>query len=127
MVFLRNGSVVQQRSFLEELLNLPFQLYSFLCFFLATLFNVRRLACTCAIETPSSSRNPPRPDCSPKPSSRRVPRDEAAAALAAAAALVAAAVADDLWAASTVKKNHCSHAAVPVELSSPPPPTVCVP
>ena len=44
MVFLRNGSVVQQRSFIEELLNLPFQIYALLRFFMATLFYVSSLA-----------------------------------------------------------------------------------
>jgi hypothetical protein len=43
MPFIRSGSVVQQRSFLEELLDLPYQLYALVCFFFATLFNVRPL------------------------------------------------------------------------------------
>jgi hypothetical protein len=43
MPFIRGGSVVQQRSFLEELLDLPYQLYALICYFFATLFNVRPL------------------------------------------------------------------------------------
>lgn len=43
MPFIRDGSVVQQRSFLEELLDLPYQMYALICYFFATLFNVRPL------------------------------------------------------------------------------------
>lgn len=39
MPFVSNGTVVQQRSFLQELLELPSQIYALICFFFATLFN----------------------------------------------------------------------------------------
>eukprot|EP00315_Gephyrocapsa_oceanica_P013991 CAMPEP_0185360498 /NCGR_PEP_ID=MMETSP1364-20130426/9644_1 /TAXON_ID=38817 /ORGANISM="Gephyrocapsa oceanica, Strain RCC1303" /LENGTH=68 /DNA_ID=CAMNT_0027960759 /DNA_START=60 /DNA_END=263 /DNA_ORIENTATION=- len=39
MPYLRNGQVIEQRSFMEELLNLPNQVYALIAFFFATLFN----------------------------------------------------------------------------------------
>ncbi|KAL1503390.1 hypothetical protein AB1Y20_011448 [Prymnesium parvum] len=41
MVYLRAGSVVQQPSYLDELLSLPMRIYQFLLFFFTTLIDVR--------------------------------------------------------------------------------------
>ena len=42
MVYLRGGQVQTSRSFVDELLNLPYALYAFVCFFFQTLIDVRR-------------------------------------------------------------------------------------
>ena len=42
MVSLRGGQVQTSRSFVDELLNLPYALYAFVCFFFQTLIDVRR-------------------------------------------------------------------------------------
>mmetsp|Transcript_40934 Transcript_40934/g.101763 ORF Transcript_40934/g.101763 Transcript_40934/m.101763 type:complete len:100 (+) Transcript_40934:66-365(+) len=43
MVYLRAGSVVQQPSYLDELLSLPMRIYQFLLFFFTTLIDPHAL------------------------------------------------------------------------------------